>query len=88
MTLIHCLTVGGAIALVRGDPRTAVVLCSATVALSTADGFVLEAPADQLCADTSRAACDALGDGFAEAFAAGSEIELAEAVQLVLAAID
>jgi len=88
MTLIHCLTVGGAIALVRGDPRTAAVLCSATIALATADGFVLEAPAEQLCADTSQAARDALGDGFTEASAAGSELELDEAVQLALAAID
>jgi hypothetical protein len=88
MTLIHCLSVGGAIALVRSDPRTAAVLCSATVALSTADGFVLEAPSAQLTADTSQAARDALGDVFAEASGSGSELELDEAVQLALAAID
>jgi predicted ATPase/class 3 adenylate cyclase/Tfp pilus assembly protein PilF len=87
-TLAHTLVVAAAATLARGDADASARLCAADGEVCRTHGFELEPAERQLLDETVPAARIALGDDFEEAWAAGAELELADAVELALRALD
>jgi len=84
LTLSSTLALAAALLLASGDPDRAARLCAATSALVDRHGF----DPDPRLRETRQAAESALGDRFDSAWAGGTELDLAEAVELAVAALD
>jgi tetratricopeptide (TPR) repeat protein len=86
-TLVHTLAVAAAAVLARGDAGTCARLCAADEALCEAHGFGLDEIERELLEETSRATRALLGATAAADWAAGSELDLEQALDLALGAL-
>jgi tetratricopeptide (TPR) repeat protein len=87
-SLVVILALAVPVVLARGDASRSAQLCAAVGALCSAHGFELDQDDLRLLDDTVVAARKALGERFEDAWAAGEELELPAAVELVLQALD
>ena len=87
-SLVAILALAVPVVLARGDAIRSAQLCAAVGALCSAHGFELDQDDLRLLDDTVVAARRALGERFEDAWAAGEELELPAAVELVLQALD
>src|SRR5262245_19663579 len=88
VTQPHALPIAAAVVLAQGDADASARLCAATTAMFERRGFELDRVTKRYLSESTDAARTALGAGFDEAWAEGSELEIEDAVQLALAAID
>jgi predicted ATPase/class 3 adenylate cyclase len=86
-TLVHTLAVAAAAVLARRDAGTCARLCAADEALCEAHGFELDEVERELLEETTRATRALLGATAAAEWAAGSELDLEQALDLALRAI-
>jgi hypothetical protein len=83
-TLAHVLTTAAAVLLALDRPRDAAQLCAADQELCARHGFETEPAERAVLMETTDELRRRLGDGFADAWRSGTELDLAKAVELTL----